>query len=102
MLSQEISDSSDDDDSNDIVEITPTRQRNGKRKRLCSRSRSITPPPALPAHHIQNAKRIVRYVLLLSHFFPRALIKNKTNIGSCITRPTSFTPSHRSRPGRHN
>jgi hypothetical protein len=60
VLSQEISDTSD----NDYFEIgddsTPTRLRNAKRKRPRSRSKSITPPPVLSAFQIQNAKRIVR------------------------------------------
>lgn len=34
-----------------------------KRKRLRSRSRSITPPPALSVHQIQNARNLVRYLL---------------------------------------
>ncbi|OCH90930.1 hypothetical protein OBBRIDRAFT_792846 [Obba rivulosa] len=42
---------------------------NGSNKRARSRSRSITPPPALPAHIIQNARNTVQQILGIT---PRA------------------------------
>jgi len=60
VLSQEVSDTSDNDHFDIGDDSTPNRLRNAKRKRPRSRSRSITPPPVLTAYQIQNAKRIVR------------------------------------------
>ena|SRR6266511_260998 len=69
LLSEEMSSPSDDD----VIEVNggpymPSEKQNGKRKRMRSRSRSITPPPALPVHQILNAKRIVRYDLCYVSF----------------------------------
>ena len=60
MLSVTVSDDSDSDIELIGTSLTPD-GKNGKRKRQQrSHSRSITPPPALPLHQIQNAKYIVR------------------------------------------
>ncbi|CAA7262910.1 unnamed protein product [Cyclocybe aegerita] len=62
MLSQDLSESSDDEVEITGESSTPNGKRFGKRKRR-SRSRSITPPPALPQHQIQSAKDLVRKTL---------------------------------------
>ncbi|KAJ3513491.1 hypothetical protein NLJ89_g2912 [Agrocybe chaxingu] len=62
MLSQDLSESSDDEVEITGESSTPNGKRFGKRKRR-SRSRSITPPPALPQHQIQSAKDLVRRTL---------------------------------------
>ncbi|KAF9013202.1 hypothetical protein BDQ17DRAFT_1342970 [Cyathus striatus] len=63
LLSQDLSDDSDSDGVEILGSSTPggsKAQRKGKGK---ARSRSITPPPALPLHQIQNAREVVRRAL---------------------------------------
>ncbi|KAF8879087.1 hypothetical protein CPB84DRAFT_1793598 [Gymnopilus junonius] len=65
LLSKDISDNDSDDDVEFLGDSsTPNTKANGKRKRQeRSRSRSITPPPSVPFHQIQNAKNLVRQAL---------------------------------------
>ncbi|KAJ7767530.1 hypothetical protein DFH07DRAFT_808813 [Mycena maculata] len=62
LMSETLSDS-----DSDVLEITeasggtPINKRKGKKRR--SRSRSITPPPALPQHQLQAARDLVRKAL---------------------------------------
>lgn len=65
-----LSDDSDSDDGSAALQGIENTPRNSKRrkqddkKRQRSRSRSITPPPEVPMHQIQNARSLVRYVTL--------------------------------------
>ncbi|KAF8887183.1 hypothetical protein BD779DRAFT_1662606 [Infundibulicybe gibba] len=64
LLSEGVSDDSDADSITIIEAPTQSSKKAGKRKRpQRSRSRSITPPPALPFHQIQNARNVVRTTL---------------------------------------
>ncbi|THV03056.1 hypothetical protein K435DRAFT_310547 [Dendrothele bispora CBS 962.96] len=71
-LSQDKSSDEDSDGSLDIKDVDKTPHANLKRKRgdskkPRSRSRSITPPPQVPLHQLQNARNIVRKALGVSH-----------------------------------
>lgn len=57
LLSEGLSEDSD----SDVVAVSPVKNNNKRR----SRSRSITPPPALPRLKLQEARDIVRYVSIL-------------------------------------
>ncbi|KAF9468649.1 hypothetical protein BDZ94DRAFT_1245911 [Collybia nuda] len=63
LLSVGLSDSSGSDDVEVIGVSTLKASQDARRKRQRSRSKSITPPPALPYHHIQNARNVVRQTL---------------------------------------
>ncbi|THU87274.1 hypothetical protein K435DRAFT_969948 [Dendrothele bispora CBS 962.96] len=73
-ISPKISKSSDEDSDNSVdiqdVDKTPhtnLKQKRGDSKKPRSRSRSITPPPQVPLHQLQNARNIVRKALGVSH-----------------------------------
>lgn len=68
LLSEDLS---DDSDVELLAESSSKEDKSfGKRKRQQrSRSRSITPPPALPSHQIQTAKNVVRYELVYYTLF---------------------------------
>jgi len=82
----------DSDDSIKLVDInkTPNAHGNLKRKRgnekKRSRSKSITPPPEVPKHQLQNVKGIVRWVLGLE-FFTCTNAHDRKTLG--VTRATS-------------
>lgn len=63
-MSADLSDGSDGSDDIEFLgsSETPRTKQPSKRKRLRTRSRSITPPPALPLHQLQNARALVEYV----------------------------------------
>ncbi|KAG1745872.1 uncharacterized protein EDB91DRAFT_1119188 [Suillus paluster] len=65
--------SDNEEDDLEITENTPKASRNDtslrKRKRDRSRSKSITPPPQLPIHQLNNARNLVRQALAVA---PRA------------------------------
>lgn len=71
MLSQDISEEeSDSDDSITIQDVGNIRDSKLKRKRTDpstkrGRSKSITPPPAIPQHQLETAKEIIRYLLFM-------------------------------------
>ncbi|KAH9948864.1 hypothetical protein B0H21DRAFT_820607 [Amylocystis lapponica] len=88
--------SSDDDDDLAILQRVENKTPNGRRdngstpkraKRARSRSRSITPPPALPLHALQNAKDTIRQFMGPSARAPSPMMVGDDSTDTIILDP---------------